>query len=420
MSTSSNGPTLVASTGSVHAHTNGFSHHQQSQPQQPQQQRHQLATNTIQATQEDLGVSIGLSHLYEPFPLDIRQTKCRGRIVVATRDIAAGETLLRSTHYTTSVCDEFKSIVCSGCFSPNIKSLQLKCAHCNEVFYCNAQCEAQAEHFADECAALQKLHTLPRSSFTPDQWSEIRMIVKMTAKYVIEKATGQPQQQKTQTLLNPALNPRDKIHSALWSDVCRLVPNRETFSESVQADVNRMSRFVLASMPSVGGLQLSDIEDTFYRERCNCFGIWDSDDRCLGAALYPTASFFNHSCIPNSSRYVDVNGVVSIKALYPIPANTEITIAYIDVKNRPTKSRVDELKGYYLFECCCPRCMDPTPASDEFIHKFICKREGCTGMMVAAEGRSSKVLRCRTCPFTEPFDYDTHFPSGFVLPHQMQ
>ncbi len=46
------------------------------------------------------------------------------------------------------------------------------------------------------------------------------------------------------------------------------------FPESVQADVTRMSEFVMRILPSTGGLTLSEIEDTFYREKCNCFGIW--------------------------------------------------------------------------------------------------------------------------------------------------
>lgn len=133
-----------------------------------------------------------------------------------------------------------------------------------------------------------------------------------------------------------------------------------------------MSEFIKSAMPSVGDLTVNDIADTFYREKCNCFGIWyegiefprgnktffvadhrkkemqkrvdekytafpfsfsssflfspsnvhcrDQDDRCLSAAVFPSASFFNHSCIPNATRFDDVNGLVAIRALYPIKA----------------------------------------------------------------------------------------------------
>ncbi|KAJ3416330.1 hypothetical protein HDV05_002270 [Chytridiales sp. JEL 0842] len=37
--------------------------------------------------------------------------------------------------------------------------------------------------------------------------------------------------------------------------------------------------------------------------QCNAFGLWDSAGECLGQALYPAASFFNHSCEPNLERY---------------------------------------------------------------------------------------------------------------------
>ncbi len=101
--------------------TNGHHHHRG---------HHVKSHRPPKKVNHDLGVSIGIEHVYEvsyfihlilfpslfsllcfgfvsqPFPMAVRKTEARGRIVVATRDIKAGDFVLRSIHYTTTVrCD---------------------------------------------------------------------------------------------------------------------------------------------------------------------------------------------------------------------------------------------------------------------------------------------------------------------------
>jgi hypothetical protein len=43
-----------------------------------------------------------------------------------------------------------------------------------------------------------------------------------------------------------------------------------------------------------------DCLELFLKQRCNMFGIWE-DSLCIGYGVYPTASYFNHSCAPNAT-----------------------------------------------------------------------------------------------------------------------
>jgi SET domain-containing protein len=55
------------------------------------------------------------------------------------------------------------------------------------------------------------------------------------------------------------------------------------------------------------------------RIESNNFGLWTRNHMtCYGRALYPYASFFNHSCVPNCE--VQINGpFLSIYAIQDIP-----------------------------------------------------------------------------------------------------
>jgi SET and MYND domain-containing protein len=345
----------------------------------------------------DLGVKIGGSQVYEGFPVELRKTKNRGRIMVATRDIKAGQPAMRVMHYTTNVSEDFAARVCSTCSKEHDHSLDVICHKCTQVRFCDEKCMAAAEHFHEECQALARLHTpqpgAPSLDFSIDEWSEIRMIVKMLAKRNLERRhQGAPQHHQTVRHLSAGAA---GIYQPVWEDVCMLTPNVEHFDEATKERIRLMTEHVFHIMPSLDRKD-EDVSLTFYRERCNCFGIWNKHDHCLASAIFPTASFLNHSCAPNCSRATDETGLISITALYDIPAGTEITISYIDVKNRTTESRRPELSGYYRFTCGCARCEDTTDASDRFMEKYLCQREGCTGMLLPQPQGGAA---CRICEY---------------------
>jgi hypothetical protein len=163
-----------------------------------------------------------------------------------------------------------------------------------------------------------------------------------------------------------------------------------------------MARFVkkIFPKPYIDEFTEEEIYGMFFREKCNCFGIWDQKDRCLASAIFPSASFFNHSCVPNCTRFPDHAGLIAIRALYPIPAGTELNISYITLHDSPRETRMEQLRYYYCFECGCPRCSDPTGETDKFIERFLCKRDGCTGLLVPLETDKVRIRRSPSSNFS--------------------
>ncbi len=152
------------------------------------------------------------------------------------------------------------------------------------------------------------------------------------------------------------------------------------------------------------GLRAEEIMDLFYREKCNCFGIWDLQDQCLASAVFPIASFFNHSCVPNCSRFPDITGLISVRTLHGVPAGAELSISYITLKDASAEWRHDHLSNFYCFDCACPSCRGgpDSAACEAFVEKFVCPRDGCVGMLVPPDGPASTSRRCRICGFSEP------------------
>jgi len=368
----------------------------------------------------DRGVVVDTGSTYSGFPIEVRQTRDRGRIMVTTKDLKAGDIILRSMAYMTAVGDEYKTTVCSSCFKPCLSRLSVCCESCREVYFCDQRCRNNAGHFDTECQALRKLHSR-ENHFTNDENSEIRMILSLLAKAAEEKKNnGQPQHEKVLRQLDPSDPGLQSIKQPLYEDYLKLVPNSQNYKPETQLSVKRMARYVskIFPKPEVNYFDDEEIYALFFREKCNCFGIWDYKDRCLGSAVYPTASFLNHSCAPNCTRFPDQNGLISVRTLYPLPAGTELCISYITLHDSSTESRMEQLRYYYCFECGCARCADPTGAIDSFMEAYLCKRDGCTGLLVPVDvGKERAVRRCRVCPYEEVCPYDEMFGACFFAPH---
>ncbi|KAJ3095846.1 hypothetical protein HDU97_006467 [Phlyctochytrium planicorne] len=118
------------------------------------------------------------------------------------------------------------------------------------------------------------------------------------------------------------------------------------------------------SNESLDGLEAA-IMHFVSRVESNGFGIWAVPKRgqgdsgnsraCVGRAIYPIASFFNHSCAP-TCECIQTQGVVTFKTIRPVLEGEELTISYIDT-DIPLVTRRGQLQSEYFFECMCTRCV---------------------------------------------------------------
>nr|CAD7593204.1 unnamed protein product [Timema genevievae] len=76
-------------------------------------------------------------------------------------------------------------------------------------------------------------------------------------------------------------------------------------------------------------------------------------------ALYPTAFYLAHSCVPNTSHTDDDNYRLTVRCSSQIKKGDTITLSYAYTLQGTLKRR-EHLKESKFFDCCCPRCKDPT------------------------------------------------------------
>lgn len=92
----------------------------------------------------------------------------------------------------------------------------------------------------------------------------------------------------------------------------------------------------------------------------NSFGIWETpvtdESECLGFAVYPIPSFFNHHCSPNV-RKERAGCQLRFVTTRPVEAGEELCISYGHVENMGWQERQKTLRDGWYFGCMCSRCL---------------------------------------------------------------
>lgn len=114
---------------------------------------------------------------------------------------------------------------------------------------------------------------------------------------------------------------------------------------------NRQQYMKLYCPNRTDNINMTDVMRTF---EANCFNIGDR------AAVFLTATRFNHSCLPNTYySWSDKRGEIVFHSMIDIPKDEEMTICY----GRPLCTRLqrESQLRIYNFRCTCPACQSTTP-----------------------------------------------------------
>ncbi|EKF26910.1 hypothetical protein MOQ_009378 [Trypanosoma cruzi marinkellei] len=151
-----------------------------------------------------------------------------------------------------------------------------------------------------------------------------------------------------------------------WSDTARLVTNLSVLSKDscskFRCAYRRFTKLILPWLGEGGSTESNlTVTSTFFNRlcaalQCNSFGLFNADGNCIGVALYPEASYFNHSCCPNICRVTYRGLFAAFHALREIPKGEPLTICYVDVQETSTAERRRTLFSSYRFFCECARC----------------------------------------------------------------
>ncbi|KYR02389.1 SET domain-containing protein [Tieghemostelium lacteum] len=297
------------------------------------------------------------------------------------------------TSKTNSNSKDIKSKKKSG----STKSLPYSCNQCDQVYYCSLECRDYSLahplelHNNMECLALRNLK-IPANTFTFHQITEIRMMINLFSKLAYITADSdreylQHQYEQIQHLIGE-------------------FGNTDAFSKEDLKMIKKMAHIIRRSF-QMYHYELDDgvVEEMLAKSQRNCFGIWKNFEQSLGLAMYPSSSFFNHSCYPNCCR-VQFGAFIKILPIRPIDENEELNISYISVNQSQHERKSILLEGY-CFECQCTRCKLPTTSEtlqtiENVIQNYLCKNKKvkCSGYMVM--NNETNLKYCNFCKWNDP------------------
>ncbi|KAI9353906.1 hypothetical protein BDR26DRAFT_849432, partial [Obelidium mucronatum] len=188
-----------------------------------------------------------MTSLIEPFPIRICTEAQSGRFAIASRDIPKDSLVLRARAFGIATSHPCRKECCSACFNANTMASSLPYS-CPSIHL--------PLHSQYECSRFKDINIIPSSSTAFD---------------------------KLLASIDEFLH-RDPVTVALGSG---------------------------ASEDLTDLMEAFEIEREFGIRQCNGFGLWDAELECMGNAVYPAASFFNHSCEKNLERQLNMRRTTS-------------------------------------------------------------------------------------------------------------
>ncbi|KAK6246152.1 hypothetical protein SCA6_009242 [Theobroma cacao] len=314
-----------------------------------------------------------LQRFLEAEGLTIKSILPKRRCLFATRDFIPGEVIMREEPYVCiPTCSDLP--VCQRCFKSG-RAL-LKCASCNMVWYCDAECQRLDWKLHKlECRAISRLEKKWRELVTP----EIRLLVKLLIRRKLQCEKAIP------------TTPIDN-----FSLVEAMIAHRYNM-ETEKVVAFEMKAEIVKQMLQQPRFNLDEAVNTFCKISCNAHAIVDIDMEPLGTGLYPVMSIINHSCLPNAVLVFEGKLAV-LRALLPVGKGDEVLISYIDLC-QTTRDRWDDLNAKYHFICSCRRCCKFDKIDDQILDALRCKHGKCDGFLVDKHGFYSRDLKleCSKC-----------------------
>jgi len=273
--------------------------------------------------------------LQENWPLEVVKTPDRGRIAVAIRDIKQGEIFLRTAPYGYCLSDNSVHYVCDHCTKPNyLKGFSIHCENCRRVYYCSEVCkDAAKSHHYHECGPLKKLD----SKFSAYEFQMAGLVIRTLSR-------------KKRDNLQP-----EGCLSVNYSDTRHLISHYDDFQPEKIICFETITDHILSMKDEDSFLDVpkEEIMEILSKTECNCYGYWGIPGES-GIGVFPLASYFNHSCSPNSFRFED--GLqIYFRASMDITVGSEILTTYIDT-HESYDYRQSVMREGFFFSCCCNRC----------------------------------------------------------------
>lgn len=289
-----------------------------------------------------------------------------GRFVVACRDLQAGELVLSSKAFAAAVCNRARGMLCISCLAPG--TCPVICEKCGHGFCSLACSESDAIVHAGECEVRRRMRGANFNDYTST-------LVALAAR---------------------AFSLRS-IDEEGFNAVSKLCCHRGQAPLQLVADFRAAEKVARRATAS---LQDQDFVGLMLRFYSNGFSQRDAEGE-IAFLLAPEASFFNHSCAPNTCRDSCSGLELRFRALEAVNYGSPLFISYVDLPSdaaeplAQTEARRKMLQEHYFFHCECILCSGSRTCC-KWSKRRLCQRSPmCSrrGFMIPFE--SSRV--CSLC-----------------------
>lgn len=324
------------------------------------------------------------NHKNKCAPYKIERNDVLGRYLIATRNIKAGEIIMKKSPIV--IGPKTASFpICLGCHKRIETGINFyRCSKCKWPM-CNALCESSNIHI-EECEIYSQMENVP--NIENNNAKQLGYCLVLPLRTLLLKAKNKNQ-----------YNSIESMESHL--------------EENLMSPVYRM--FKLTLVPFLKAALKTDISEGEVLKICsifdtNCFDVRSSEGLVNVRALYPIANLLAHNCKHNTKHtFHDDDYKIVFTATEDIEKGQLLTTTYTQTL-WGTLTRREHLKRVKFFDCICDRCKDPTEFGTYAgsIYCSVCKltinniNNNCPKMISTNPLDPNETWKCEKCDHEIP------------------
>jgi len=314
------------------------------------------------------------NELHSCLPYTILHEDRCGRLLMASRDIKAGEIIFADTPAAVGP-DNNPKPVCLTCYK-RLPGLTYRCRYCSWPL-CSPYCQDDKGPHARECSLFQ-IHS-PR--FTIENYKV--SCPSYNAIMVLRLLWLRDNNEKVWNLINILMDhlEEDKEITKTKREVISFIRDHCKLTQFSQQEI----------------LHVMGVVDT------NAYIIGENPNKDVDLqGLFPITSILNHACTANTLCYATNDFTFVCKAVTDIRKGEELSTNYLHYHYHffGLTYRNPELSSFWHFNCDCRRCKDPSEFST-FSDSLVCSE--CTvGRLLPLKDTSEGEWICGTCYSSQP------------------
>jgi len=315
-------------------------------------------------------------------PYTVKENDKVGRYMVATRNLAPGDIILREKAAVVGPSLEQSKPICLGCSASLVKTWHL-CSKCQAPL-CSKNCETHPAH-VEECKVL-KMNTSAMYTYYQNG--------------TLQKKKPHPENANYQVLLPLRALLLKKLDIKKYKAVLALQSHRKEREEMGKTEIVKEK-----VLPIVQLYKIQEAHEDMVQNLCgifdtNCFELCPSGAGDTLSGIFPSAAMMMHSCYKNTRLTFSDDHVLTIIARSNIKKGDPIYHTYARTFNTTTIRRIGLFSGKH-FGCECVRCKDPTELKS-YASALLCR---CGGSVIPNDPldlTQDAVWKCQECPSTLP------------------